>query len=358
MNKKIAIIGTVGVPANYGGFETLVEYLIKNLTQDFDITVFCSGKNYEQKLESYSGAKLKYVNLNANGSQSIAYDVVSLFQALKFADTVLILGVSGCVILPFVKLFSSKRIIVNIDGLEWKRHKWKRYVKWFLRFSEKVAVKYADIVIADNKVIQEHIDVCYDKKSTLIPYGSDHVKQLSLQKQTLEEYPFLSDGYAFTVCRIEPENNIEMMLKVFKKQKEMNYVIVGNWGRSSYGKELKGLYSECNNIHILNAIYDQNKLNQLRSNCRVYIHGHSAGGTNPSLVEAMYLNLPIFAYDIPYNIETTHYQAKYFKDEESLAFLLNNIEERDLSGVAKNMKQIADNYYCWDEIAKKYADLF
>ena len=132
--KKISIIGTVGIPAKYGGFETLTEYLTKNLHKDYDMTVYCSSKSYEEKIDTHNGAKLKYINLNANGVQSIPYDIISIFSSLKFADTLLILGVSGCIILPFIRLFSKKRIIVNIDGLEWKREKWGKGAKWFLKF--------------------------------------------------------------------------------------------------------------------------------------------------------------------------------------------------------------------------------
>ena len=358
MNKKIAIIGTVGVPATYGGFETLAEYLTKNLNEEYDITVFCSGVMYANKLESHNGVKLKYVNLKANGAQSIPYDIISIFQALRFADTLLILGVSGCTILPFVKPFTSKKIIVNIDGLEWKRHKWKNYVKWFLRFSEKVAVNNADIVVTDNKVIQEYVDVTYDKKSTLITYGADHTKKLPLSEEVLEEYPFLRDEYAFTVCRIEPENNIDMIIKAFCDLPDRNYVIVGNWSKSGYGKGLMQKYAACKNVYMLHAIYDQNVLDQIRGNCKVYIHGHSAGGTNPSLIEAMYLGLPVFAYDIPYNIETTHYEAKYFKDSEDLTFLFENMDKWKIDEISGNMKEIADNFYTWDKISTKYSDIF
>lgn len=358
MKKKIAIIGTVGVPANYGGFETLVEYMTKYLSQEYDLTVYCSSKMYDTQLESYNGSRLKYINFKANGSQSIPYDIVSVFHALRYADTLVILGVSGCTILPFVKLFSSKKIIVNIDGLEWKRHKWKNYVKWFLRFSEKMAVNNADIVVADNKIIQEYIDVTYDKKSELITYGSNHVKKLPLSREILGEFPFLGDEYAFTVCRIEPENNIEMIIKAFCDIPDTNYVIVGNWDKSGYGKQLKEKYADCHNVYMLNAIYDQNKLDQIRSNCKIYVHGHSAGGTNPSLIEAMCLGLPVFAFDIPYNIETTHYEAKYFKNSEELVFLFENLERWDLDKVSGNMKEIADNFYLWEKITAQYSEIF
>ena len=150
---RISIIGTVGLPANYGGFETLAEHLTKHLANRFNITVYCSGKSYKSKQKRYNDAHLKYVPLKANGPQSILYDIVSIFSALRYSNTLLILGVSGCTILPLVKLISKERVIVNIDGLEWKRNKWGKAAKWFLRYSEKLAVRYADSVVSDNEVI-------------------------------------------------------------------------------------------------------------------------------------------------------------------------------------------------------------
>ena len=130
----------------------------------------------------------------------------------------------------------------------------------------------------------------------------------------LNQFPFLSENYAFKVCRIEPENNVHLILEAFYKYPLLNIVLVGNWNNSVYGKQLKLQFESFENIYLLEPIYDQNILNQLRSNCYLYIHGHSAGGTNPSLVEAMYLELPIIAYDINYNRETTSNKALYFKD--------------------------------------------
>ncbi|MFN6946485.1 MAG: DUF1972 domain-containing protein, partial [Cytophagaceae bacterium] len=175
-NKSIAIIGTVGIPAKYGGFETLAENLVTYLSSEYNITVFCSGKAYDDRPDSFNGAKLKYINLSANGPASIFYDIFSIINSLKFADVLLILGVSGCVSLPIVRLLSKKKIIVNIDGLEWKRGKWSRFAKWFLKFSEALAVRYADVIIADNRVIQEYIANEYGKLSELISYGGDHAQ--------------------------------------------------------------------------------------------------------------------------------------------------------------------------------------
>lgn len=358
MKKKIAFIGTVGLPAKYGGFESLAEYLTKYLGGTFDITVYCSSAFYKNKLKNYNGAQLKYIPLNANGAQSILYDIISIFHALIYSDVLLILGVSGCVVLPFVKLISSKKIIVNIDGLEWKRAKWGKAAKWFLKYSEKLAVKYADTIVADNKVIQDYVQDNYNIQSELIAYGADHVSIQEIYADVLDKFSFLHEKYAFKVCRIEPENNIHLILKAFSNYPPLNIVIVGNWNNSNYGKQMKVQFNQFQNIYLLDPIYDQNILNQIRGNCHVYVHGHSAGGTNPSLVEAMYLELPIIAYGVNYNLQTTANKALYFKDQDDLVVLLMKLQQDDLKIVAKDMKAIADSNYTWKIISNQYASLF
>jgi glycosyltransferase involved in cell wall biosynthesis len=355
---KIAIIGTVGLPAKYGGFESLAEYLTKHLGSTFDITVYCSSAFYKKKLKNYNGAQLKYIPLNANGAQSILYDIISIFHAIFYADVLLILGVSGCVVLPLVKLISSKKIIVNIDGLEWKRAKWGKAAKWFLKYSEKLSVQYADTIIADNKVIQDYVWDRYQVKSELIAYGADHTSNEALSKEVLNQFSFLNEKYAFKVCRIEPENNVHIILEAFSECPGLTLVMVGNWENSRYGSQLKQRYTVFKNIHLINPIYDQNILNQIRSNCYVYIHGHSAGGTNPSLVEAMYLGLPIISYGAQYNIETTANKAIYFNDKIELIKIVNSLKTDVLKVVAKDLQQLAIEKYTWEIISKQYASLF
>ena len=355
--KKIAIIGTVGVPAIYGGFETLVEYLTKYLGKDYDLTVYCSSKSYPNQLTEYNNAKLVYIPLNANGVQSIPYDIFAIFKALFYADVLLILGVSGCIVLPFVKCFSRKKIIVNIDGMEWRRNKWNKFAKWFLKFSEKIAIKYADGVVTDNQVITDYVLSEYGVKSTLIAYGGDHAIAKPLSKKVLSLYAFLKTDYAFTVCRIEPENNIHTILEAIVLQDSLPLVLIGNWQASQYGRDLFNKYAGINHIFLLDPIYDQDILNQLRSNCFVYLHGHSAGGTNPSLVEAMNLGLPILAYDVNYNRETTDNVALYFSDANDLVQLIIRLDKESLLAMGKRMRDIAVERYQWKSIAEQYATL-
>jgi glycosyltransferase involved in cell wall biosynthesis len=358
MNKNVAIIGSVGLPARYGGWETLVDHLTKNLSGEYSFTVFCSSKRYEARLESYNGASLEYVNIDANGIQSIFYDLVSMIRSFKKADTLLILGVSGCLFLPLLKLFSSSRFIVNIDGLEWKRDKWGRFAKWFLKLSEYFAIRFAHIVITDNKALQSYVLEKYGVSSKLISYGADHVRYEVLNENILEKYSFLKKKYSFGVCRIEPENNLDIILSAFSEFGKFDLVIVGNWNNSEYAKNLRMQYENCSNLHLLDPIYEQTLLNQLRSNCNIYVHGHSAGGTNPSLVEAMHLGLSIVSFDVSYNRETTHNRAVYFDSKAQLINILTQSEGIDWLSVAKDMRLIAKSEYTWLTISSQYANLF
>ncbi|WP_240726794.1 DUF1972 domain-containing protein [Escherichia sp. E4742] len=163
--KTVAVVGTVGVPACYGGFESLVQNLIDYQSDDIQYQIFCSSKKYEKKLKNYKKAKLIYLPINANGAASIIYDIMCLIICLlKKPDVTLILGVSGCLFLPIYKLFSKSKIIVNIDGLEWRRNKWGVFAKKFLKKSEAISIKLADVIISDNQAIADYVESRYKKK--------------------------------------------------------------------------------------------------------------------------------------------------------------------------------------------------
>lgn len=360
MKKEVSIIGTVGVPANYGGFESLVENIIgENSSPDIKYTVYCSSKSYDIRHHEYKDAKLKYISLDANGAHSIIYDIVSLIKANHNSDTIVMLGVSGCIFLPIYRLFSKKRLVINIDGLEHRRDKWGKWIKRFLKYSEKMAVKYANVIVADNKGIQDYVKEEYGKDCTLIAYGGDHVlREVNEddESEILKTYDLVNNGYSFSVCRIEPENNVHITLEAFAKTGK-KLVFVGNWSRSVYGKELLNNYSKYENIKLLNPIYDLNTLYVLRKNCNLYIHGHSAGGTNPSLVEAMFFKKPIVAYDVIYNRETTENKATYFSDTKSLIEVLDK-SATSFEKNAEDMFEISNRRYKWSIIAKQYEALY
>jgi glycosyltransferase involved in cell wall biosynthesis len=359
---RVAVIGTTGLPARYGGFETLTHHLVDQLGDEMDFTVYCSNKYFAKstsRLSVFNGAKLVYLPLNANGYQSIFYDMISILHAVRKSDVLLVLGVSGAMLLPFVKLFSNKKILVNIDGQEWKRPKWNWLAKKILGFSENVAVRFADVVISDNIVIQKYVQLSYGRSDVnLIEYGGDHVSKQPLSSAHLEQFPFLNEPYAFNVSRIEPENNIHLILDAFSKAPQQKLVMVGLWNHGKYGMDLRAKYSNFSNIHLLDPIYNQDQLNALRSNANFYVHGHSAGGTNPSLVEAMCLGLPILSYGIDYNRETTNHRARYFNNAEELLKQLPFFTSRDLSHMGAELQQYGLQKYAWQRIASLYASAF
>ncbi len=359
MKNKIAIIGTVGIPANYGGFETLAEHLVSNLSKDYSLSVYCSGKRYAKsnRKKRYKQSRLIFLPFDANGISSIMYDALSILHSLFYADVLLVLGVSGAFMFPFVRLFTNKKIIVSIDGIEWKRDKWSLLAKLYLFWAEKIAVKYSHIDISDNEAIQNYTAKRYGSLSRVIEYGADHTLKVKPSLGDIKTYPFIKGTYAFNVSRIEPENNIHIILEAFKELRSYTLVIVGNWENSTYGKMLKEKYETYKNMYLLDPIYNQRILDTLRGNAFLYIHGHSAGGTNPSLVEAMFLKLPIISYDVSYNRTTTENKAIYFKSTQQLIQILKQINVQKLSILAKNMKQTANQRYTWKLICEKYQKL-
>lgn len=359
MTKKISIIGIAGVPGKYGGFETLIENILEPLVKDFSITVYCQKSLYpNSKLDEYKGAKLKYLKINANGFSSIFYDIVSILLSFKKSDVLLILGVSGTIILPIIKPFFKGEIIINIDGLEWKREKWNIIAKRFLKISEKIGVRYSDHIISDNYHIQKYVQDEYNKDSFLIEYGGDHV-QLNDNFIGLANYSLQKYNYIFTVCRIEPENNLDMMISAYLDSNlEIPYLIVGNFNSSKYGILLREKYGHHTNLILHDAIYDQKKLDQLRCNSFYYLHGHSAGGTNPSLVEAMYLGLPIIAYGVSYNRATTDNKAVYFNSNQELKKVFDKLEEIDRDKLQDQMRLISRKKYTWQKIYQGYKEVF
>ena len=343
----ISIIGTVGVPACYGGFETLVDNLLDENECDQLITVYCSSKSYNNRPKKYKNAVLKYIPLNANGAQSVFYDIWSLFHAVyKRTDTILLLGVSGAICLPFIRLFSKAKIVTNIDGLEWRRDKWGELAKRFLKFSEKIAVRYSDVVVADNKSIADYVIEEYGIEAEVIAYGGDHA--------VIADLKLSDEGYALALCRIEPENNVEMILESFSKTNK-KLMFIGNWNNSDFGREMKAKYQDYENIDIVAPVYELDKLFELRQQCSFYVHGHSAGGTNPSLVEMMHFKKNIIAFDCNYNRASTENKAEFFLNTEKLAEL---VETSEVINNGSTMQEIAERRYTWAIVKEQYFSLF
>ena len=355
--KKIAIIGSVGVPAQYGGFESLVENLLDFNIYNFKYTVFCSGKVYPKKLSFYKNARLEYIDLNPNGFSSIFYDGYSLVKCIynKY-DSLLLLGVSGAIFLPVLKPFIKSNLICNIDGIEWKRNKWNSLTKVFLKICESIAVKYSDRIITDNKGIADYVHSKYGIESITIAYGSS--AESNHNNRLLKEFGLEKGKYFFKVCRIEPENNIELILEAFSAINDHKIVIVGNWNNSAFGKRLYDKYEKYLNITLIHPIYNLMDLNELRINCKAYIHGHSAGGTNPSLVEAMGLKIPIIAFDINFNRYTLDNNGIYFKSTKDLKEIILQFDSRDVTFDIKKISETFSQRYTKEKIAEEYTQLF
>lgn len=349
--KKVSIIGVVGIPACYGGFESLVENLTKCSSSNVAYEVFCSKPSYSSTLKQHNNAELIYLPLKANGIQSIPYDVLSLFLCLfKKPDVTVILGVSGCVFLPIYRLFSSSKIVTNIDGLEWKRDKWGKMTKRFLKFSESLAIKFSDVIVTDNKAIGDYVEAEYGVENVTIAYGGDHAIRALEVESTAEEY-------SLGLCRIEPENNIVMIIEAYSTT-DKYLKFVGNWSSSEFGRSLRQKYSQFSNIELIDPIYDLDELYKLRKGCSLYLHGHSAGGTNPSLVEMMHFGVPIFAFDCNFNRYSTEEKASYFDSSNSLKQLLEVDDSSMLNKNAIAMKEIAQRRYTWAEITRMYESTY
>jgi len=348
--KTIAIIGTAGLPAKYAGFETFAAHLVGNLGNEYDFSVYCSGKQYAKKdrVKTYEGAKLLYLPFQADGLQGLVYDVISIIHALFYADVLLILGVSSSFLIPFVRLFSNKKVITSVDGYEWKRNKYGKAALLYRMAAGWVALKCAHVNITNKESMQDY---------TALRYATNSLQpKASVAENT--KYNFMDRPYAFKLCNIVRENNIDMILQSFALAPQQQLVIAGNWNKTEYGKGLRKEYARCANIHMLDPIYDQAELDMLRSNSFAYIHGNHPGGIDAALLEAMFMGLPVLSLATNYNKITTENKALYFNSAIELADILNNTRIRDFQNIGLAMQETAQRRYTWQLVATKYQFLF
>ncbi|WCL53388.1 DUF1972 domain-containing protein [Gimibacter soli] len=358
----VAIIGTVGVPGSYGGFETLAENLVtyaERAEGGAGITVYCSAPAFEDRAPCFRGARRRFVPLGANGPSSMVYDAWSMLDALmRGCSHILLLGVSGALILPLVriagKVLGRPCIVTNIDGIEWRRDKWNPLARAVLKASEWAAVRFSDVIVADNQAVAEYVQARYGVPCVTIPYGGDHAVSATPHVENCQDLPA---RYALAICRIEPENNVEMILEAGAGL-GMPLVFVGNWDRSGYGRRLKAAYADNPDISLLDPVYEPGALRAIRDRAVIYLHGHSAGGTNPSLVEMMHFGIPVLAFDCVFNRHTTEEKALFFRSANDLALLARGLGAGDGNAVGSAMKEIAERRYRWNLVGKAYFDLF
>ena len=353
------IVGTHGVPAKYGGFETLAEYLCRHLSEVYDITVYCNYYKYLKKKDFYYGAKLKYVRLEASGLQGIIYDAITYVFACISADVILYLSPVGSGIITPIKFLFRKKVIVNHGGLnEWEREKLNWFKKKWAKCNHYFAAKYSDVNIADNELYKMSLHKNFGAEAIVISYGGDHVKNISVEdEQLVQKYPFVKGKYAVSVSRAQIDNNIHIVLEAFEQYEKCKLVLISNWQVSAYGKMLYEKYKNKRNYILLDAIYDKIELDFIRGNAFIYIHSHSRCGTAPSLLEAMSLSLPIFSFDVPINREVTRNKAIYFSNSEDLINSIKKLDNREIINNKKDMYLIASSNYTWDIVSHQYSSV-
>ncbi|GAB5448067.1 DUF1972 domain-containing protein [Gymnodinialimonas sp.] len=352
---RIAILGSVGVPARYGGFETLADNLAR-FHADTDrpeaLSVYCSRPVYPDQPETFGKAELRYSRFRANGASSVIYDTTTLRDAItRGTDVALLLGVSGAIALPALAR-KGTRVVTHVDGLEWRRGKWSAPARAFLRWSEKLAVRHSDAVIADSPAIAQHLRAEYGVEAEVIAYGGDHATTPPQPPSAAPEN--LPEGYTLALCRIEPENNVQTILEAFTETGKP-LVFVGNWDDSPYGQGLKARFQGTANLRLLDPIYAPGPLFALRQGARAYVHGHSAGGTNPALVEMMHIGHPILAFDCTFNRIATQDAAQYFTGKTDLKAALEGPHQ---AGQGAALQEIAQRHYTWAKVGAQYFDLF
>lgn len=356
---RIGILGTRGVPNNYGGFEQFAEYLSTNLVdKGCDVYVY-NSHNHPYQENTFKDVKIihKYdpEYLIGTAGQFI-YDLNCIIDSYKRKfDIILQLGYTSSSVWG---MFLPRKpvIIYNMDGFEWKRSKYSPKVQRFLKWAEKLAVKYADYLVSDSPVIEKYIKEKYGKESFYIPYGAEifNSPDINLLKSfNIEPYK-----YNLVIARLEPENNIELIIQGILKSKTENPLLIIGSKNNEYGKYLHDKYHS-NLIRFLGGIYDINILNNLRNYCCLYFHGHSVGGTNPSLIEAMASSALICASNTEFNKHVLNGNAFYFKNSDDVSYIINNGSGRlkNLDKINKNTKEVEENYLI-EDIINQYHNIF
>lgn len=357
---NIAIIGTRGIPNNYGGFEQFAEYLSQYLvSQRHDVTVY-NPHNHSYKESTWNGVNIVHCYdpeflIGTIGQFIYDYNCILNTRKNKF-DIILQLGYTSSSVWSF--LFpDSSLIITNMDGLEWKRTKYSAPVRRFLKFAEAIAARNSHVLVADSVGIEKYLFDKYQLNSHFIPYGA-HLF-LNPDKGELDKMHLTPYEYDILIARMEPENNIEMILEGINRMEKPRTMIVVGSTENRFGSFLRRKYSGNLNIKFVGAIYNIKTLNNLRHFSNIYFHGHSVGGTNPSLLEAMASNALICAHDNVFNKAILEANAYYFRSADDVLEIATKCKKQGeelekLKGNSDKIKSI----YSWESVNKQYEKLF
>jgi glycosyltransferase involved in cell wall biosynthesis len=357
---RIAIIGSRGIPANYGGFETFAEKLSLGLVErGHEVTVYCAASYSMTPVKTYRQVRRVIVpNVTMKSLDKISNAFLScIHAAFSKYDLILFLGVSP-VLFAWLPRMLGKKLIINIDGLEWKRQKWNRYSASYLKFSESLSGRLCHEVVADSKIIRSYFKEEYGKESVYIAYGAD-VGRYS-DDGTLRKYGLEKNKYLLQVCRLEPENNAHLVIGEYKRvATDFPLVILGDAPHSDeYKVKLKDLADP--RVKFLGGVYGS-EYNIIRSNPYCYIHGHEVGGTNPALLEALAAGNCVAVLDVPYNLEVIGTAGLSFsRGAGSLSSVLEALLQNP-QRIATYRERAVDqikNHYTWDFIISEYENLF
>lgn len=360
---KIAITGTRGVPNHYGGLEQFAERVSELLVKKGHHVVVYNPHYHPYKEKSFRGVEVIHKwnpEKKIGGWGNFIYDYLCLKHAVSIGcDAILVCGYTTASVSFFVVPFKKSKIITNIDGLEWKRSKLSPLVQKATRWFEKIAVTKSHAVISDNPGIEEYVEKHYPgTRSFMIEYAADLYESKNneaLKKFNLEPYK-----YNIMICRLEPENNIEIILDgVVKSKSELKMYICAR-NDHKYGQYLIEKYKNEKRIVFLGWVGGQNVLNDLRNYSALYFHGHSVGGTNPSLLEAMAGGALIASHGNVFNKNVLRQNAVFFINPDEVAAIIDSnetVQQQRKQFIENNIQRIK-SYYNWQNIADMYDDMF
>lgn len=356
---KIAILGTRGIPNYYSGFEQFAEFFSVYLFEKGHEVYVYNSHNHLFQEKTFKGVNIIHQNDPEHKMGTFGqfiYDFNCIMDSRKRDfDIILQLGYTSNSIWFFL-LPKKPIIITNMDGLEWKRTKYSKPVQQFLKFSERLAALSSDFLVADSLGIQTFLKEKYKKESTYIAYGAHPF--MDPNESIVSDYQLSKYNYNMIMARFEPENNLEMVLDgVVLSNTNRAIIVVGNH-KTKYGDYLKNKFKEHTNIKFLGGIFNLEHLNNLRYFSNLYFHGHSVGGTNPSLLEAMSSKALIMAHDNHFNKAVLKENAFYFSNAEEVKELLLNVKKDDHSKMIQNNFETIIKEFNWDKINEDYLRLF
>lgn len=377
--KNVFIVGSRGYHANYGGWETFVSNLVDHY-DDKNTRFYISMYTDDRKLGEYqvnNNIIVTPIYVGNMGSATMFFYSIKAFNYyLKYIESHSIDGaiiyVLGLKLFNYLGLKRSKirklgiKILVNPDGLEHERSKWSYPVKKFFLLSERLMLNRSDVIVCDGLGIQKYIVEKYPKlrdRTVYIAYGAKVPDLVGVdEKVILKEYHLKKDGYCLMVGRCVPENNYELIIREFMNSKiEKDLVIITNLSSSKYYSELvsKMGVQKDKRIHFIDGVYDQVKLGVIRKNAYLYIHGHSVGGTNPSLIEALSLTDLNILYDVCFNHDIGGKTCLYFQEKGSLTRLLDDKKLLDSSKkrLGLQAKELVNNNFTWEKICCQYKEI-